>query len=1399
MADYDSTVGVSLYDDFERLKRGLDEVLPKLRRIKETIGDISKIKINSNDFSRMAKEINKLKSLENLDNMVKMLNKTLGNMNFSNIKQLREELAKMKQEYNNYISMINRQTGNKIKKSNVSNYVKNAKFNSSGLNDLRGTKNQNITSYINQMNEGLNSVDRTAQRTKKSISSMFSLGKIYWFINYSKQVFRGLGNIIQSALDFTEVENYFSRAMGNMYDKAMAFQNKLADMYGMAQGTMMQAQATYKNMIGSLGGLSDEMSYKLSETVTKMTLDFSSLYNVDFDKTVQKFQSALSKQVRPIRSVSGYDITQSVLQGTASNLGIGRTISQMNELEKRLLVILTLMQQMRNSGAMNDFARTIEQPTNQLRILQEQLQEVGRWIGSVFYGVIGSVMPYINGFVMAVKELVKTFALFVGFEIPNSSGETGTILDSYGDAMDDLNTGISNAGGNTDKAIKKAKEWKNVLMSFDVANVIPEQSSSDTGGGSVSGGTGGMSVDPKILDALNKYKYLFDDIHMKAQDIRDELLKWADIAKKSFKDNIFQPIKNSWDKYGSFIYRNFKDSFKDMRELASGIFDVVSVKWKPFFQSATNLFFSLLDTASLVSSSITGFLKNIYDNGGNYLLEGIFDLSTAFINLATAINDKFVKPTVKLLKNTLGIAFSTVIGKVLGLIGKLMTEFSKFVNWVSKSEKAVKTLGIVMTGAFTITTIGKINRLWNSFSDGTSKISKLITLFVENTKVGEKLFTSYVNGGTKFNNLKKSWSDGIGVINSLIQKFNEKVQSLNITNTALGNSENATKKLADAQEFCYKATTIFQNGLTFLANHPLVAVAVAIGTVISALALYDQATASTSERIKYCSQEIQDQYQEVLNLSKAIGDSIKKSDDQIASTEAQIVVAKKYINKLKELEGADGYVNNIESAKILVQEINKVLPNTVELTENGKIEWKKTNEEISKNIELLRKQAQQQAIQETYTQLIKTQIELGQKLNEQKRKQEELQNKYNEAVKKEEDFFKERHIHSKTLQEDILEASKNLEEHTTLMKASQKEFDKSNVEVKDFEKTLSEIIDTMGDASSSTKKLSESTKKSFDKIGDNGKKNIKSVIASLNEYSNEMNSAMDKGMRASDKEVITIQRNRDKKVLAFAQMVRDYDLTYDQIIEIAESQGTNFTLAEKGTIASIVELYKTGGIESGDNFVSKLSNGITNGTWRIGDSAKGTVLNTNEILKNVPIEYRSVVESAIAKAQKVRNDAQKNIGGININASVSAKQKELDALKNKLKGVFKIGFEAKLNNFLPGLGTIIKGTMKAFNLYAKGGFPDVGEMFIARENGIPEMVGRMGSRNAVANNSQIETGIYNAVLSAIRDSGGMVQRGQGGDLHIIIKDEEGRTKIEKIIKDYNSYIKSTGGEGGFII
>lgn len=60
------------------------------------------------------------------------------------------------------------------------------------------------------------------------------------------------------------------------------------------------------------------------------------------------------------------------------------------------------------------------------------------------------------------------------------------------------------------------------------------------------------------------------------------------------------------------------------------------------------------------------------------------------------------------------------------------------------------------------------------------------------------------------------------------------------------------------------------------------------------------------------------------------------------------------------------------------------------------------------------------------------------------------------------------------------------------------------------------------------------------------------------------------------------------------------------------------------------------------------------------------------------------------------------------------------------------------------------GTTYRINAHATGGFPDMGQLFVAREAG-PELVGSIGNRTAVANNDQITQGIATAVRSAMAD------------------------------------------------
>lgn len=109
----------------------------------------------------------------------------------------------------------------------------------------------------------------------------------------------------------------------------------------------------------------------------------------------------------------------------------------------------------------------------------------------------------------------------------------------------------------------------------------------------------------------------------------------------------------------------------------------------------------------------------------------------------------------------------------------------------------------------------------------------------------------------------------------------------------------------------------------------------------------------------------------------------------------------------------------------------------------------------------------------------------------------------------------------------------------------------------------------------------------------------------------------------------------------------------------------------------------------------------------------------------------------------------------------------VDIGKNMLKsiwnGITSMGswLMDKITGFFGGIGNGLtdalglgKGSSVSVSLvprFAKGGFPNTGELFLARESG-PEMVGSMGGRSAVANNNQIVDGISAGVKQAVVES-----------------------------------------------
>lgn len=172
------------------------------------------------------------------------------------------------------------------------------------------------------------------------------------------------------------------------------------------------------------------------------------------------------------------------------------------------------------------------------------------------------------------------------------------------------------------------------------------------------------------------------------------------------------------------------------------------------------------------------------------------------------------------------------------------------------------------------------------------------------------------------------------------------------------------------------------------------------------------------------------------------------------------------------------------------------------------------------------------------------------------------------------------------------------------------------------------------------------------------------------------------------------------------------------------------------------------------------------------------------------------VEFAVAKLSYMRDTAVKIFKGIWTTVSDFAS----GIFKGVINGIF-FTIERTINGFIrmlnlaiglidkiPGVN-ITKVEPIYIPRFADGGFPDEGQLFIARESGA-EMVGSICGKTAVANNDQIvesvSSGVYRAIKEAIGNNGS-----SNGNVTIVVQ-MDGKEMFRQMVKQNNDVVRQTG-------
>lgn len=302
--------------------------------------------------------------------------------------------------------------------------------------------------------------------------------------------FRKIGHFIAQAVTesnkYQEDLNLFTVALGQYAAEAQNYAEKVSDVMGIDPAQWLRNQGVFNTLLTGFGDTA-ERAQLMSQNLTQLGYDISSLFNISIEDAMQKLQSGISGELEPLRRL-GYDLSQARLKQTALNLGIKESVANMTQAEKAELRYYAIMTQV--TTAQGDMARTLEAPANQLRILQAQLTQAARAIGNIFIPALSAILPYAIAVVQVIREIANALANLAGFKL--------TEVDYSG--VNSAAVGAGSLADNLDDAAGAAKKLKQYTAGFDELNVFAPNTGSGSGAGA--GGAGGFDFDLPTYDFL---------------------------------------------------------------------------------------------------------------------------------------------------------------------------------------------------------------------------------------------------------------------------------------------------------------------------------------------------------------------------------------------------------------------------------------------------------------------------------------------------------------------------------------------------------------------------------------------------------------------------------------------------------------------------------------------------------------------------------------------------------------------------------------------------------------------------------------------------------------------------------------------------------------------------------
>ena len=539
---------------------------------------------------------------------------------------------------------------------------------------------------IAKTNTTVASLKKSADKTQSGVTSAFKKLK-------TGIVALGIGKVIkdsiQLGMDAIESDNLFEVSMGKMADSVRDWSEEVGNALGLSATEMRKNVGTIYNMTTSMG-LAEDNALKMSKGVTLLANDMASFYNLSTDEAFSKINAGLTGETEPLKRL-GILVDENTIKQVAYQQGIAETGSELTQQQKVLARYVAILQQTGN--AQGDLARTLDSPSNMLRQLKSQVQQLGITFGSFFMPILQAVIPYITAFAKVITYALNSLAKFLGIKSTSASSETAKV-----------SSNIGAVGSGLDDANKSAKKLKGTLAGFDEMNVL-QDNSSDSGSSGGGGATGG-----DIDFDLGEYDAGLDQINSKVDSIVENMKNAfstvGDVVKSIWNSEPIQAWAGAITTYGQFIFdfmsslggmfaENMALTWSNIEQNVGTAITNMTTLWttywtdiqagietwgQPIIDGVTGVFNSIwkdaIDPAvqqmSKIWADFSKILLDLWNEHGKPLIDNVGEFATNIISLFQSIWDNVIEPIITPFLETLSWLWDEHLSKMVKALGDLV-------------------------------------------------------------------------------------------------------------------------------------------------------------------------------------------------------------------------------------------------------------------------------------------------------------------------------------------------------------------------------------------------------------------------------------------------------------------------------------------------------------------------------------------------------------------------------------------------------------------------------------------------------------------------------------------------------------------------------------------------------